>query len=269
VKEAALNSENVIGAILRAVNDHSQARPYGDGLLLDLPFTYGDGDSVRVLIEPMGSGFRVSDRATAATLLSLGGVNVAGGRVAEAFSEASRLSGLSGLNAQVGELATYGTPDDLGEMVLAVAQASMRVDQLRWLAVRQPPVRFPDRVVSRIKSWTGDGRRVQREAPVRLTSGRERQVTLGVFTTDHAAYVQAVSRRDQEQAAEHCYHIFSLSEVPKERRIAALDGNRDDWPSAIITELESVSGVEFFAAAHQLEKRIDKVVPPPHAELKA
>lgn len=264
-----MNSENIVGAILRAVNDHTNARAYGDGLLIDLPFTYGDGDSVRVLIEPMGSGFRVTDRAAAATLLSMAGVNIAHGRPADAFAEAQRLSGLSGLNAQVGELATYGTPDDLGTMVLAVAQASMRVDQLRWLAVRQPPVRFPDRVVSRVRSWAGEGRRVQREAPVRLKSGRERQVTLSVSTANRAAYVQAVSGRDQEQAAEHCYHIFSLSEVPKERRIAALDGNRDDWPSAILTELESVSGVEFFAAAHQLEKRIDEVVPPPRAEVKA
>jgi hypothetical protein len=110
---------------------------------------------------------------------------------------------------------------------------------------------------------------VQREAPVRLVSGRERQVTVRVSSADHAAYIQAVSGRDQEQAAEHCYHIFSLSEVPKERRIAALDGNRDDWSPAIVTELESVSDVEFFAAPHRLEERIDRVVPPPHAALKA
>ena len=80
--------------------------------------------------------------------------------------------------------------------------------------------------------------------------------------------VQAVSGRDQEQAAEHCYHIFSLSEVPKERRIAALDGSRHDWADAIVTELESVSDVEFFAAPHQLENRTDEVVPPPRAALR-
>lgn len=265
----AMNSENAVGAILRAINDHTVARPYGDGLLIDLPMTYGDSDTVRVLVEPMGDGYRVSDRAAAAALLSMAGVNVTQGRPAEAFSEAVRLSGLSGINAEAGELATYGTASELGRLVLAVAVASMRVEQLRWLAVRQPPVRFPDRVVSRIKSWASDGRRVQREAPVRLRSGRERHVTVRVSSADRAAYVQAVGSRDQEQAAEHCYHIFSLSEVPKERRIAALDGDRDDWSPAVVAELESVSGVEFFAAPHRLEAHIDRVVPPPHAALKS
>jgi hypothetical protein len=262
-----MNSENAVGAILRAVNDHTVARPYGDGLLIDLPLTYGDGDTIRILVEPMGAGYRVSDRAAAATLLSMAGVNITHGKPADAIAEATRLSGLGGLNAEVGELATYGTADTLGQLVLAVAQASMRVDQLRWLAVKQPLVRFPDRVASRIKSWASDGRRVQRDAPVRLTSGRERQVTIRVSSADHAAYVQAVSGRDQEQAAEHCYHIFSFSDVPEDGRIAVLDGNRDDWSAAIITELESVSDVEFFEAPNRLEERIDRVVPPPHAAL--
>ncbi|WJK42236.1 hypothetical protein O7608_07565 [Solwaraspora sp. WMMA2056] len=206
----AMNSETVVGAILRAVNDHSVTQPYGDSLLLDLPLTYGDGDAVRLLVEPIGEGYRVSDRATATTLLSMSGVNFDHGRPAEAIAEAARLSGLNGFNAVPGELATYGSKESLGELVLAVAQASMRVDQLRWLAVKQPLVRFPDQVVDRVKEWaTKDGRRVRREAPMRLSSGRERQVTLQVSSANKAAYVQAVSGRDQEQAAEHCYHIFS------------------------------------------------------------
>jgi hypothetical protein len=127
-----MNSENAVGAILRAINDHTVARPYGDGLLIDLPLTYGDGDTIRVLVEPMGAGYRVSDRATAATRLSMAGVKVNHGRPAEAFAEAVRLSGLSGLNAEAGELATYGAAEELGLLVLAVAQASMRIDQLRF-----------------------------------------------------------------------------------------------------------------------------------------
>jgi hypothetical protein len=263
----AMNSEIAVGAVLRAVNDHTAVHPYGDGLLIDLPLSYGDGDAVRILVEPMGDGFRVSDRAAAAALLSMAGVNVSQGRPAEAIAEAMRTSGLNGMNAQPGELATYGSAQMLGHLVLAVAQASMRVDQLRWLAVKQPPVRFPDRVASRIKAWAGEGRRVQREAPVRLTSGRERQVTVRISSAENAAYIQAVSRRDQEQAAEHCYHIFSLSEVPQQRRIAALAGDRDDWSLAIIKELESVGDVEFFDAPHRLEQRIDRLVPPPQAAL--
>mgnify|MGYP000541331781 CR=1 FL=1 len=103
--------------------------------------------------------------------------------------------------------------------VLAVAQASMRVDQLRWLAVKQPPVRFPDRVVTRIKAWaTNDGRQVRREAPVRLTSGRQRPVTVQVSSANKAAYVQAVSGRDQEQAAELFASFRESLEARQQRR---------------------------------------------------
>lgn len=131
-----MNSAEAVGAILRTMNDLTVVRPYGDGLIVDLPLTYGDGDAVRVLVEPMGRGYRVTDRAVAATLLSMAGVNVMTGRPAEAFSEAIRGSGLNRVNAADGELATFGDASDLGRLVLDVAQASLRVDQLRWLAAR-------------------------------------------------------------------------------------------------------------------------------------
>src|SRR5262249_37335861 len=149
-----------------------------------------------------------------------------------------------------------------------VAQASMRVEQLRWLAVRHPPTKFPDRVVNRVRNWASEGRTLQREAPVRLRSGRQRSVTLKVSTEDQAAYIQAVSSRDREQAAEHCYFIFGLSEVPKDHRIAALDGSKRDWPAEIVSELRSVGDVEFFDDPLSLERRLDSVVPPPRPALK-
>jgi hypothetical protein len=257
-----MDMSTAVGAILRTVNDGTVVRSYGDGLLVDLPLTYSDGDSVRVLVEPMGSGFRVSDRAAAAALVTMAGVNLAAPRPSEAFEEAVRAGRLNGLNGMPGELATFGPAEHLGAMIWEVGQASLRVDQIRWLAVRQTPKRFTDQVAERVKSWAGN-RKVQREALVSLKSGRQRQVTVRVSSEDRAAYIQAVSSRDRDQAAEHCYYIFDLSAIPKENKIAALDGGRADWPAEIVKELETVSGVEFFSDARSLEQRIDEVVPPP------
>jgi hypothetical protein len=262
-----MDGKEAVGAILRTINDRTVVRSYGDGLLVDLPLTYGDGDAVRVLVEPMGNGYRVTDRAAAATLLSMAGVNVMRGRPAEAFAEAMRNASLNGINATEGELATFGNASDLGQLVLDVAQASMRVDQLRWLAVRQPLARFPERLTKRIRNWVDGERQVQQKAPVPLRSGRNRPVTLRVSNNDQSAYIQAVGSRDQEQAAEHCYCIFDLSRVPKENRIAALDGDQEDWPVAIINELTSVGNVEFFNDPLGLERRLDAVVPPPRSLL--
>jgi hypothetical protein len=211
----------------------------------------------------MGDGYRVTDRATAVTLLAMAGVNVMKGRPAEAFAEAIQKASLNSINAAEGELTTFGDAIDLGRIILDVAQASIRVDQLRWLAVRQPPTTFPERVTERIRNWVVGERQVQQKVSVPLRSGRSRPVTLRVSNSEKSAYIQAVGSQNQEHAVEHCYYIFDLSEVPKDNRIAALDGHRKDWPDAIIKELMSVGNVTFFEDPLSLERRLDAIVPPP------
>ncbi|MFI9528211.1 hypothetical protein [Micromonospora rosaria] len=263
-----VDAATVIGAVLRAMNDDTVVHPYGDGLLVDLPLTYGDGDGVRVLVEPMGTGYRITDRAAAATLLTMAGVNLVAGRAAEAFAEIMAGGGLNGVNAAPGEIATFGAAEELGRLILDVAQASLRTDQLRWLAPRQAGMRFVDRVADRVTVWAGRSRELQRDAPMPLASGRTRPVTLRVTNDGKAAYVQAVSLRDPDQAAEHCYHVFGLSKIAKESRVAALDGSAQDWSPAIVAELRTVSDVEFFDDPLSLERQLDKVVPPPQAALR-
>jgi hypothetical protein len=50
--------------------------PYGDGVLVDLPIRYGDGEAVRLLVEPVGDGYRVSDRCQVADRLLVAGVSL-------------------------------------------------------------------------------------------------------------------------------------------------------------------------------------------------
>ncbi|WP_326551288.1 hypothetical protein [Micromonospora sp. NBC_01813] len=126
-----MNGKVAIDVVLRAVDDRSTAQPYGDGVLIDLPLTYCDGDAVRLLVEPVSDGYRVTDRAAAATLLSLAGVDLDHGRLAGAITEAARLSGLNSINEASGELVAYGTEQKLGELILAVALASTGLEQRR------------------------------------------------------------------------------------------------------------------------------------------
>lgn len=257
-----MEPKTALGAVLRTLNDQTAVHPYGDGLLLDLPFSYGDGDAVRVLVEPMGDGYRVSDRAAAATLLMMAGVSIGEGRAAEAFAETMRSVGLNGLNAAPGEVATFGDVNDLGRLILDVAQASLRIDQLRWLAARRARVRFVDQVAERVKVWAGEKRQVNRDAPIPLQSGRSRIVTLRVAGGDKVAYIQALSSRDQEQAAEHCFYIFGLSKIPNDRKIAALNGSPRTWSKEMVSELQTVGDVEFFDDPLSLERHLDRIVPP-------
>jgi len=126
-----VDEETVVRALLGAIDGRVVVRPYADSLLVDLPLTYGDGDSVRLLVEPLGSGVRVSDRASAFGRLILADVNADGGRVAEAIAAAIRTAGLSNIGGEGDEIVTFGPMEDLGGMVVAVAQAALKVEQLR------------------------------------------------------------------------------------------------------------------------------------------
>lgn len=75
--------------------------PYGDGFLVDLPVTYGDGDTVRLLVERAGDRVRVSDRSEV-------------------------------------ELTACGPLKDVERLVVAVAVASIAVDRLDRADVGEP-----------------------------------------------------------------------------------------------------------------------------------
>jgi hypothetical protein len=255
-----MDKRTVVSALLGTINDQIAVHPYGDALLVDLPLGYSDGDSVRLLLEPLGSGVRISDRASAYERLMLAEVNTDGGKAAEAVAATVRTAGLSNIGGEEDEIATYGPIEELGAMLLAVGQASMKVEQLRWLAVRRPPLRFADRVVERVQAVARRDWRVERNAAIRLTSGRERPVTVAVETPAARAYVQALSSKDREQAAEHCFYLFNWADVPSDSRVAALDGSRDGWPSELIGELSTVASVQFYEDSGSLEKAVQKAL---------
>lgn len=236
-----------VAAILKYLNDNTAVHVYGDGVLVDLPMRYGDGDGVRLLVEPVGQGYRVTDRGEAADRLQVAGVNLDARRTADALAEVARTAHLDGVGAEQGELSVYGLADELGRMLVDVACASLRVDELRWTAAQRGQLRFQERLVHRVERWAGDRWIVRRSPPIRLRSGRDKRVTLSVESNDSAVYVQALSTSDRESAVQHCYYVFGLSEeVPRTHKIAALDGPPDLWSSAIVSELKEVSEVKFY-----------------------
>ncbi len=254
-----MRAEDIAGKILTVVNDSLSVTPYGDGHLVTLPLAYSDRDSVRLLVEPLGAGVRVSDQAGAFTRLVMAGLRPERGRPLTAWREVLRSSSLFGIDAPPGEIASFGAMDDLAALTFAVAQASLQAEQLRWLAPPAKSSRYVQRLVTRVEAWAGDGHAVRRHAPIRLTSGRERQVTMAVEAGESHVYLQAVSSADQDSAAEHCYYIFDLCDLPKERRIAAVDGGPENWPSEILAELGRVGEVRFFGEPRSLEKTLDEL----------
>jgi len=85
-----MDKRMVISALLSSINDEIVLHEYGDGFLADLPLTFSDGDSIRLLLEPMGAGVRVSDQASAYERLMMADVNTDSRRAAEAIAATVR-----------------------------------------------------------------------------------------------------------------------------------------------------------------------------------
>ena len=246
------------GLLLRHVIDHTLVHDYGDGILVDLPITYSDGDAVRLLVEPINTGLRVTDRGYAIGELLANGVNPDIGRAARAIEAARMAADLNGVaNPDKSELSTFGEEPNLGEMLLSVAGAALRVEQLRWLATDQPEIRFNERVLQRLrpsKQWTTVS------AELGLRDGRARRVTAAVQGTRGKAFVQALSLSRVDSAVEHCFFLFAQAEVESNRLVAALEGTREQWPGADARALAGVGRVAFFEEPGDLESQLQQVV---------
>ncbi|MFI5558552.1 hypothetical protein ACIA2T_04670 [Amycolatopsis japonica] len=233
--------------MLSLFNDMIEVRRYGHGHLLTLPLAFYDNDLITLFVESYEGGIRVSDQGTTALRLHMADLDLENSRIADAWSRSVAALGARSLAAEDGVVCGWGDEADVGGLILGVAEAVLRVDQLRWLATDRRPMRFRDRVVSTISAIASSPEHVTPNAPLPQTSGRTRQVTAAVGpNVDNRVYVQAMGASNREHAAEHCYYVFSHTDVPRERVLAVAAGRRDAWSSALLQELTEVTEVAFY-----------------------
>lgn len=247
-----MDSRSITSALLSFTNDGLVVRPYAHGHLVTLPLCYYDEDRVTLFVEDYQQGFRVTDRGLTAVRLQAADLNLRGERVIHAWERSTAAAQLFNPAAEELEIAGWGTEDELPSLVFRVAEASLRIDQLRWLARERPPRRFSERVLDRLSHAASSPEEVIPQAPLLLRSGRLRQVTAAVGPDEkHRVYVQAIAGQNnetQERAVEHCFYLFELArDVPKERRLAFATGTEDDWKAHWVTELGGVCDLAFDA----------------------
>lgn len=249
----------VAAELLKSFNDRTSTRPYGTGWLCTTPLTYSDGDAVRVLAEPLNEGFRVTDRAEAIDRLAVWGV-VDSARAVAGIQAARQAAHLQPLASHPSETATFGAPADLGQMILDVAIASMRIEQLRWLAQDRPTMTYDERLVERVRSLASTHNwRWDRRPEIRLASGRNRRITAAVTGTRATAYIQAVSDADRDRSVEKCYYLFDRATQPRDQKVAALAGAPSEWPGALADDLATVGVVTFFEDPSHIERVLEEI----------
>ena len=268
--KTAMTATSITSQLLSGLNDGLAVTPYGHGHLVSLPLFFYDNDRVKLFVEQLEGGVRVTDRGTTAMRLTMAEVNLTSKRAEDALRQ-SVAGDLFGVAVGGGEIAGFSGKEDMADLIYAVASAALRVDQLRWLAVERRPVAFRDRVVDELVHVVGAKDRVTPHAPIALRSGRTKQVTASVLPRQASPdtdplYVQALSGQDsdsQENAVARCFHLFSLASTSQDHLVAVASGTRDTWPPSLIEEVSQVASVAFFdeegSVAATVERKLASV----------
>ena len=248
-----MDRKKITTALLSNINDELAVTEYGHGHLVTMPLSFYDEDRITLFVEPYEHGVRVTDHGTTAMRLQMADVNIDSPRVVEAWRRSTAPLGGHSLAAEEGVVAAWGSEDEVGRLLLAVAESVLRVDQLRWLWAEGQRIPFKEKVVNKIIEVTGEAEEVTPNAPLAQTSGRSRQVTAAIGSNpDTRIYVQAVGSSSGERAEEHCYYIFDHSELPRERILAVVAGRLEQWADVLVEELTKVTDVAFFDESNQV-----------------
>lgn len=189
-------TDDLIRAFTGVIANRLAVYPYGDGHLVDLPWSFGDAEGMSVLVTSVGDGlYNISDRGLAASNLALAGVdlsNVKNRRSWDAVKDTLSLPGPFGRAVDQYEFAAMVEDTQLGQALHDLGAVMLRADGLRALGTPARRSKFSDRL---LRSATNEGVRVVPRAPLKMKYGGERQVT-AQLVGEHQVYMQGLGSGD-------------------------------------------------------------------------
>ncbi|SPT53087.1 Uncharacterised protein [Actinomyces bovis] len=230
-----------------------------EGFAVWMPAYYSDGDGVILSVRPAPGGWYVTDDGQTFSHLAGLGAAVSGPAFTTAWDTIARPAGafVPGDKDPMGscqdaEILAWATDETIGQVLRDISHAALRAEGLAYtreprtggrpfsMLVRDRARRLlTDRAFSSRGLEAGDG-------SLRLTSGRTKKVTETI--TRHGSVVAAVqamggkTRETREQAHEHCYTIFSQSDLPIGNRLAVVN-DACAWDAGVLREAEQVANL--------------------------
>lgn len=258
-----MKTTQIKSALSHFVNDWTDVQEYGGSFLVTMPINYYDGDATVLRIEYVNERMiRISDDGETAQRLMMSGVNLDTPAMEELWSSAFGQRRNLDIGHKEGVLAVVVPVDELGAALVELAETCIRIDQLHLHAKTSVAVPFADRVgqqaLQTFNSLAPAGIELHTRARVPVPSGRERQVTAGLWSMNAwVGVIQALGGRNRETRGhqlDRTYATFDqLEDIPRESRIAVLEGHESDWEHFMVTEVRRVGTPIFFAEERALE----------------
>lgn len=234
---------DLVRELLTTVSRQATTVPYGDGELLTLPWSLGDGESVSIYVEQLEDQlYLISDRGLAADSLALAGVDLKRSAVRASWNAVLRDVNLapSALSARHAFEIAYTTPPDrLGTALTALGEAVLRADGLRALSLTRPTRAFREAV---IQSASRHSKAVVPHAPLPMRFGGKRTVTCRLDGA-HPTWVQALAASGgSNENYDHVRSLLSDALVSKPELVVVVAdaASLDDWQTSALAERSQV-----------------------------
>lgn len=262
-----MDAMKVKTSLLSVLNDSIEATSTPGGILLTTPFCYSDGDRIELLVSADGAEVRVSDGGSTDIVLELAGVNVERELARDVMRDS--VAHLFPFGVDDSSIETVTTTGGLGQAVVDVIEAVIRIEGVKFLPEKQSRARLSKRVTDHLKravAQSGANAQVARNYRLATSGGRQRSVTAAVTMDDRAPLVmQAVNtaRDAAEQSIAGCYYAFDAAATGAySERVAVLGGSRETVDQGILNDLQSVSERVVFEHDEEFEQIVAKFLQP-------
>lgn len=262
-----MDSMKLRTALAAAIFDRIEVETTPAGLLVSTPFSYSDGDRIELVVVDQDGLIDVTDGGYTGMRLSLAGVDVESSAVAE-FARASTKH-LFSLGSPATELAQACSADDVGEAMIAVTEAAIRVDGARFIVPRKRPRKFSTRVTSHLKEIVAAQNSEALVSPnyrLHTQGGRTRTVTAAISVDGRQPVaVQAVNTTGEsaEQQVANCYYAFdAVVEGELSEKIAVLRGTEDTVDAGVVRDLRAVATEVVYSDSREFDQAILRFLEP-------
>lgn len=228
-------------AFADAVGRESSVVDYNGGLLLALPWSLTDGESIVIHAKETSPGLiELTDRGLVADSLGLVGIDLDRKNAASEQWQSLRASSplatpISRIPSRY-EIAACCSPDDVGAAIVHLSEWMLRADGLRLLSRPASQLTLGDRIVRQAQARKLT---VTPKAPLAMRHGGQRQATCRV-DAHQPVFLQTLS--DAETAYDHARALYGDAD-PGPAKLIAVVGERaslKNWQRQNLEEFSTV-----------------------------